>query len=154
MLIKRKFLLATLLEAAILSGCACGKANVQQQEKSAQAEVKPQAVQVTKPAAAESVPVAPVVMDTVQAKKILMEAKGIVFREGWPKLATGMTVDEIARLLGSDLGLGYCKGQQSYCTWTPKLSYYGYPDLKGDVTFKFNAGKLTEWTPKDLPPKE
>ena len=136
MLTREKFLLAILVEAAILSGCAGGKANLQPQEKPVQAVVKTE----------------PVVRDTVQEKKLRMEANGKRFREGWTQLKAGMTIGEVTNLFGSDLGLGYCN-QPNACQWNPRLSYFGFPDING-VTFKFNAAKLTEWSPSDLPPKE
>lgn len=129
----RSFFLAVFATAVVLSGCASGKG---------------EAVQPVK-----STPVAATVKDTLQEKQKQVEesaAKGNLFREGWSKLQAGMTVGELSQLFGSDLGLGYCN-RPNACQWSPKLGYYGFPEIKADVTFKFEGGKLTDWSPKSLP---
>ena len=131
-MIKKEFFLVALVEVAILSGCACRQGNLKQEEK-------PVAVVAVK-------------NDSQQVKLNPIEEKGNLFRESWTKLRTGMTVGELTRLFGSELGLSYCN-QPSACQWSPKLTYYGFPEIKAEITFKFEGGKLTDWLPKVLPPK-
>ncbi len=132
MRIKRTFFLAALIEVVIISGCACPKRNIQQHEKPIQVEIATN--------------------ESQKAKPNPIEEKGNLFRESWTKLRTGMTVGELTRLFGSELGLSYCN-QPSACQWSPKLTYYGFPEIKAEITFKFEGGKLTDWSPKVLPPK-